>query len=134
MPRVHRAVHVAHKVDQHLQLHALLGRIQIARLETGDQVVYGLQHVAPGIGCHALERLARIDVQIVPRLRIGILGRVAGVVEPVGIVDGRVSAEDLVDAFGRLGRQVAFGYVGRHVVSLLPPRRGTPHGQQAGNQ
>ena len=124
-------MHVAHQVDEHLQLQGLLLMRQTAGLEFRDDLRHGLQHVAFRVGGHRLEGLPLVHVQVVPRLRVGVVGRMAGVVEPVGIVDGRMSVEYLVDLLCGGGRQVAFGDVGRHVVSLLSPGQGAADDEQA---
>ena len=84
---VHRAVHVAHQMDQHPQGVELLRFGQSAGLQPHDERIDGPQHVAIRVGRHRIERLARIDVHIVPALGMGIGGRMAGIVHPVGVID-----------------------------------------------
>lgn len=130
MPGVHGAVHVADQMDQHLEREPLLLVRQLAALELPDQRGDGFEYVAVGIPGHRIEGFALVDIQVVPCLGIGVFGRMAGVVEPIGIIDQRMAAQNLVDFLGRLGREVAFGDIGRHIVSFLPPGPQIAHGQQ----
>ena len=118
---VHRAVHVPDQVNQHLERERLLLGCEASRLEFLRESGHRRQHVAPGIPGHALQRLAFVDIEVVPGFRIGVFGPVAGEVEPVGDVDGRVAVERLADLLCRFGRQTAFGDIRRHVVPLLSP-------------
>ena len=121
--QVHRAVHVAQEVNQHFEVEGLLFGRKSARPELRDDLRHGLQDVALRIRGHVVECPALVHVQVVPRLRVGIFGSVAGVVEPVGEIDGRIAAQHLVDLLRRGGRQVTLGNVGRHVMALLSPRK-----------
>ncbi len=132
--RVHRAVHVADQVNQHLEREGLLLGCEVAAFELRDKRGDGFQHVAVRILGHRFECPALVYIQIVPRFGVGIFGRVAGVVEPVGVVDGRMAAQRLVDFLGRLGRQMAFGNIGRDVVAFLPPRQHALRRKQAADE
>ena len=118
---MHRAVHVADQMDQHDKLDTLLLGFQSAVLQLLDDRFYGRQYVALRIAGHRFERLSFVDIQIVPRLRIGVLGRMAGIVEPVGVVNQRVAVQHFVHIGRGLRHDVAFGDVGRNVVSFLSP-------------
>ena len=118
---VHRAVHVPDQVNQHLERERLLLGREASRLEFLRESGHRRQHVAPGIPGHALQRLAFVDIEVVPGFRIGVFGPVAGEVEPVGDIHGRVAVERLADLLCRFGRQTAFGDIRRHVVPLLSP-------------
>ena len=79
------------------------------------------QDIPFGKALRGLESSVRGDVEVVPRLRVGILRRMAGVVHPVRPVDRRLSVQNPVDGFCRFFGEVVFGNGGRDVMSLLSP-------------
>ena len=123
--RVHRAVHVPYQMDQHLQRFGLFLGGKLLAFEFGDQVVHGRHHIAGRLFGHRVVGIPFVDVGIVPCSRIGVLGRVAGGIQPIGVIDRRMTVQYPVDLLRRFGRQVAFGDVSRHIVSLLSPSQGS---------
>ena len=108
-------------MNQHLERRRLLVGLQPPVTELSDQRLDRPQDVSVRILRHRLVGVPFVDVEVVPRLRMGVLGPVAGIVHPVGVVDGRTAVQHLFDPLGRLGREVAFGDVRHDVVAFLAP-------------
>ena len=91
--RVHRAVQIAHKVYEHTQGNVLLLLGEPPLAQARDDVVQGGYDVTRLVAGHRLIGIALVDIGIVPRTRIGIFGCMARIVQPVGIVYGRMSLQ-----------------------------------------
>jgi ATP-dependent HslUV protease ATP-binding subunit HslU len=106
-------------------------RVELTALKLRHDPVDGLDDVPVRILRHGLVSETFIDIGIMPGRGVGILRRVACRVEPVGPIYHRGSAEDLVDFLCGLGREVAFGDVGDHVVPFWSPSLCPGRSQQA---
>ena len=121
MSQVHRAVHVADQVDQHPQGRLLLPGFETPAFELRGQIGYGPQDIPFGETFGGFDLSVRGDIEVVPRLRMGIQGRMAGIVHPVGDIDRREPVQYAPHLSGRLPGEMLLGNGGRDVVSLLSP-------------
>mgnify|MGYP003297389066 CR=1 FL=1 len=131
---MHRAVHIAHEVNQHTQAVEMLLLAPLATLYLLDNRMNGRQYIALGMARLRLQRFALVNVHVVPGLRVGILGGVAGVVHPIRIVNQRAATQHRAYLLGSGRRQMTFGNVGDNVVSLLSPCKGIEREGYTGNQ
>lgn len=124
---VHGLMQVADEVDENLQRQLLLRQRRHAIGKDGDHLARTGDDVALIVeGCILVSHVG-IDILIVPRLGVGIVGRVRGIVEPVGPIDGRAAFQQAADRVGSGSRQMMFGNIGHHIVALLAPGRSRCH-------
>ena len=121
MTHVHGLVHIADTMDEDFESECLLGTGRHAVGEDVDLFAYGSNHVALGVERSVGIIDAFVNILIVPRLGIGIFGRVAGIVEPVGPVDGRTAVEDSRHRVGGSLAEMVFGNKRHGVMPLLAP-------------
>lgn len=112
---------IAYEVNEHHEVGFLFFVRQTALTEHFGDVGYSLYHVARRIGGCRFVGFALVDVLVVPRLCIGIFMSVAGIVEPIGVIDRRVVVENSFNASADICRKVLFGNESYHIVPLLPP-------------
>ncbi len=89
--------------------------------EDADVHAQCLYDVATGLFGLSPIGLVGINIFIVPGLGVSIFGSVAGVVKPVGPIDGAHAVEDIGHCLGGGGGEVLFCYIGCHVMAFLAP-------------
>ena len=126
---VHRAVHVAHQVNQHAQFIELLLFREFALLDVLYNAVNSGQNIPFRMARLRLEGLALVDVHVVPRFGMCIGRRMACIIHPVGIIDQRTASEHLGNTLCSFGCQMILGNIGHHIVPLLPPAKDIARGK-----
>ena len=132
---VRRAVHVAHQMDDVLEvdLHGRIGEAAVVL-----QVLDGLLQSVDGVAARREHRILVTQFGVhghgVPVVGELILGGMAVFVHPLGEVDDRVAPEVLLDALFGFFRQIAFGDLGDRLVAFASPSEDAPRVEQAGEE
>ena len=109
-------------MDEYLQRKVLLRAGALRCGKYRDLLAGGADHIALGQRRDAVVVLVLVDVLVVPCLGVGIVGSMAGVVQPVRPVHGRHAIENRVHRVGGGGGEMAFGDGSHGVVAFLAPR------------
>ena len=132
---VRRAVHVAHQMDDVLEvdLHGRIGETAVVL-----QVLDGLLQSVDGVAARREHRILVTQFGVhghgVPVVGELVLGGMAVFVHPLGEVDDRVAPEVLLDALFGFFRQIAFGDLGDRLVAFASPSEDAPRVEQAGEE